>query len=75
MRRFADASGRTWEVVAGRESWGALYAIFIPVEGEGELRQAALKAASYEAALAALDGMDEAELRLLLNGSEPKRLE
>lgn len=85
MRRFDDHEGRSWEVVAGRESWGALVAIFIPVEGlhdprdaKGEvtegiaMRQAPLTASSYEAATSEFDRMDDGELRDLLLRSEPK---
>lgn len=74
MRRFDDHDGRSWEVVAGRESWGALFAIFIPVSrSEGDsMRQSRLDAASYEEATAAFDAMDDEELRALLNRSEPK---
>ena len=85
MRRFDDHEGQSWEVVAGRESWGALVAIFIPVErpadargtsGKGAdgiaMRQAPLSASSYEAATAEFDRLDDTGLRDLLLRSEPK---
>lgn len=74
MRRFDDHDGQSWEVVAGRESWGALVAIFIPVGGSGdvEMRQSPLSAVSYEAATAEFDRLDDGGLRQLLHRSEPK---
>lgn len=74
MRRFTDAEGREWEVVAGRESWGALFAIFIPVDAGREMRQSPLEASSYEEATAAFDAMDDGELGALLARSEPKTM-
>lgn len=74
MRRFADAEGRVWEVVAGRESWGALFAIFIPVESGPDLRQTPLPAQSYEEATLAFDAMSDAELLELLDRSVPKTM-
>lgn len=74
MRRFADDEGRPWEVVAGRESWGALFAIFIPVDSGPEMRQAPLAASSYEEATAAFDAMDDDALRALLSRSAPKTM-
>lgn len=74
MRRFTDRDGRVWEVVAGRESWGAIVALFIPV-AEGEVvRQAPMKASGYELAEAEMDRMGEAGLQELLDRSEPKTL-
>lgn len=59
----------------GRESWGRLVAIVVPVDGTTEIRQTALLAGSYEAATLELDGMSEDELRELLERSEPKTLD
>jgi hypothetical protein len=75
MRRFDDSEGRPWEVVAGRESWGAIFAIFIPVEGDGGVRQTALKASSYDEANVELGRLSQASLRELLERSTPKDLE
>jgi hypothetical protein len=75
VRRFVDDSGREWEVVAGRESWGAIYAIFVPVTGEQDVRQTQLQASSYEEANLEIDGLDESDLREMLQRSDPKRLE
>jgi hypothetical protein len=74
MRRFTDAAGRPWDVVVGRESWGTLYALFIPAGvGRAEsIRQALLRSESYEGAQLELDGCEEATLARLFEQSEPK---
>jgi hypothetical protein len=73
MRRFTDAEGRSWDVTIGRESWGALYALFIPVGSRAEpVRQALLQASDHIAAERELDAMDEAALRALLQRSVPR---
>lgn len=74
MRRFQDRDGRSWEVVAGRESWGAIVALFIPVEGADEIRQAPLEASGYELAELELDRLGEVGLQDLLDRSAPKTL-
>jgi len=71
MRRFRDSEGSEWEVVAGRESWGSIYAIFIPVV-EGELRQSPIQASGYEEATAELERLSEVELQVMLAQSQPK---
>ncbi|HEX7050604.1 MAG TPA: hypothetical protein VF188_10415 [Longimicrobiales bacterium] len=74
MRRFEDAHGSAWDVVVGRESWGAFYAIFVPA-GAGRrepVRQAPLHGSSAEAAEAELAAMDDATLRALLARSVVK---
>lgn len=75
MRRFDDSEGRQWEVVVGRESWGAIFAIFVPVSEGPPVRQTLLQASSFEAAHAELNGMPEAEVRALLARSHVKNLE
>ena len=81
MRRLEDANGRIWDVVVGRESWGALYAIFVPkaVSADGaepttspEVRQAPLDASAYADANEELEAMTDAALRELLARSTPK---
>jgi hypothetical protein len=72
MRRFEDRAGRTWDVVLGRESWGALLALFVPVTGSGPVRQAPLAASAYDAATQELDDLDDAALQRLLDGSAIK---
>jgi hypothetical protein len=74
VRRFQDGDGRRWEVLAGRESWGAIVAIFIPADGGDDLRQTPLSASSYGEANSELDGLDEEDLRDLLDRSGPKSL-
>ncbi|NLG60835.1 MAG: hypothetical protein GX539_01210 [Candidatus Cloacimonetes bacterium] len=71
MRRFRDAEGREWDVVLGRESWGSLLALFVPVGG-GAVMQAPLRSAGYDSAQHELDTMDEATLHELLRGATEK---
>lgn len=74
MRRFIDSSGRPWDVVLGRESWGSLLALFVPA-GVGRtepVRQAMLRAAGYEEAQAELESLPEPRLRELFESSTPK---
>jgi len=84
MRSFEDGDGRVWDVVAGRESWGAVYAIFIPRRGSSdaatghreapEPRQTALRATGYAEANRELDQLDGDGLRELLTRSDPKTI-
>jgi hypothetical protein len=74
MRRFTDRDGKSWEIVAGRESWGAIVALFIPVGEEGGIRQALLQATGYEEATTRLAAMTLPEVQELLDGSDPKSL-
>jgi hypothetical protein len=71
MRRFEDRDARTWDVVVGRASWGANYALFVPVDaGPEEIRQAPLRGAGFDEAAAELDNLDEDGLQVLLDNSE-----
>ncbi|HUG38955.1 MAG TPA: hypothetical protein VMM12_00635 [Longimicrobiales bacterium] len=73
MRRYTDRDGRPWDVVIGRESFGALLALFVPAAGNaGAPRQAMLAAESHVDADAELDGMEPAALDALFERSEPK---
>lgn len=75
MRRFTDPRDREWDVVVGRESFGALYALFVPAaETRAETRQALLQADSKMAAAELVDAMSHEELTALFERSEPKRL-
>jgi hypothetical protein len=75
VRRLTDRQGREWDVVLGRESFGALYALFVPVrDNPGAPRQALLRADSQAAADAELDALSTTELNDLLEGSEPKSM-
>lgn len=75
MREFSDGSGRRWDVVAGRESWGAFFAIFVPRSGGGDdpgIRQVALEASGHDEAAGELASLSDDELRELLDRSSPK---
>ena len=75
MRRFSDADGRTWDVVLGRESWGTLYALFVPagIGRDEPIRQALLRSSGYDQAQRELETMDEPDLLRLLADAEPRR--
>lgn len=76
MRRYSDPRGRSWDVVVGRESFGALYALFVPAgRTRAETRQTLLQADSQMAAQDSLESMSEEELNELFQRSEPKRLQ
>lgn len=86
MRTFTDERGRGWDVVAGRESWGSIVALFIPrADGaggaggagapdgaRGAIRQAPLRASGYEQGNRELARCTEEELQELLDRSVPK---
>lgn len=72
MRTFEELSGRGWEVVVGRQSWGAVVAIFVPRDGSDDVRETPLSASSYEAGNDELDELDVQGLRRLLAASSPK---
>ena len=74
MRRFRDPSGRPWEAVVGRESWGAFFAIFVPTAGDA-IRQTQLDAGSWSDAERELDELDEPGLHEMLARSTEKSLE
>lgn len=75
MRRYTDPKDRSWDVVVGRESFGALYAIFVPAAGmRAEIRQTLLRAESQMAAQESLAELSNEELTELFQRSEPKRL-
>jgi hypothetical protein len=71
MRRFRDRDGRVWDVVVGRESWGALLALFVPVDGDG-VRQTMLNAAGYNEAHQELDALEPDAVQALLDRSVEK---
>lgn len=72
MRTFRDEAGRGWDVVAGRESWGAIVAIFVPRTGSADVRQIVLDASNHVEATTELAQLDEPRLRDLLRESRPK---
>jgi len=71
MRRFIDRSGKHWDIVAGRESWGANVALFVPVGGGG-IRQSILSAVSADRAGMELDELDDIALLALFDRSTEK---
>lgn len=73
MRRFVDREGRSWDIVVGRESFGALYALFVPAAGNpAGMRQTLLQAESRGGALSELDGLQDEDIEALLQRSDPK---
>jgi hypothetical protein len=76
VRRYTDPRGRQWDIVVGRESFGALYALFVPAaDTRAETRQSLLHADSQGAALEAVEEMAEDDLHDLFARSEPKRIQ
>jgi hypothetical protein len=74
MERFTDREGREWDVVLGRESWGAIVALFVPrTDANVAIRQAPLAASSYETAAQELSSLDRAALQALLDRSSIKQ--
>jgi len=75
VRRYTDSRGRAWDVVVGRESFGALYALFVPAgETRAETRQALLQQESKPQAQEAVEAMSDDEMDELFARAEPKRL-
>ncbi len=74
MRRFSDERGEPWDAVVGRESWGTLYALFVPAapRATAPIRQALLQSAGYEQAQQELDAMDDAALHELFRAAQPR---
>ncbi len=61
-----------WDAVVGRESWGAVVAIFVPKRGAESPRQTLLNVTSLEKGNRLLREMSEEELRNMLGVSIPK---
>ena len=75
MRRYTDSEGRVWDVVLGRESFGALLALFVPAAGNTEPpRQTMLDADSRQGGATELGDMEPAELDELFQRSQPKEI-
>ena len=75
MRRYTDPDGRPWDVVLGRESFGALLALFVPAAGNGAApRQTMLGADSRQGAATELEDLEPAELDALFERSQPKEI-
>lgn len=81
MRTFRDEQGREWDVVAGRESWGSIVALFIPRnggaakpdDGSSTIRQARLQSSGYEEGNRELARCSDEDLQELLDRSVPKQ--
>jgi len=69
MRRFTDRTGRTWEVVPGRGSWGMHVVLFVPEGHDAEIRQAELAVSAMERAIDEIERADQARLQQLFDGS------
>ncbi len=69
MRVFQDSTGREWEVVVGRESWGTVVAIFILRKESEPPRQALLEVSSADEGNRLLQEMTKGDLQALLGGS------
>lgn len=72
MRRFEDDGGGVWDAVVGRESWGAVVALFVPRSGSGPARQASIPAKGFEEATAWMESCTDDELRERLAESTEK---
>lgn len=70
MKSFTDDSGREWDVLVGRESWGAPVLLFSARRG-GENRTVPLVADTRLGAEQLLEGLSEIELRARLDASDP----
>lgn len=68
MRHFTDEQGRSWDVVVGRESWGAPVLLFTERAGDA-IRQAPLAAQTMLDAGQALAELSDDELRERLAGA------
>jgi len=72
VRRFEGTDGRAWDVVVGRESWGTLVALFVPIGREAPIRQTVLRADSQDVAMAEIHDVTPRELEALLERSTIK---
>jgi hypothetical protein len=75
VRRFVDRTGRRWDVVIGRESWGAHCALFVALGEGGEVRQVALRASARDEAMTELDALDDDGLQQMLDTSRIREAE
>jgi hypothetical protein len=70
MRLIEDAEGRSWDVMVGRESWGALALIF-SLRGDNENRTVPIAAETLRDAERELAALTDDDLRLRLADSRP----
>lgn len=68
MRELRDASGATWDVVVGKESWGTLVLLFSR-RGASEVRTLVIAAESQLEAERELDALSDDDLRQRLSES------
>ena len=71
MRAFVDRDGSRWDIVLGRESWGALVLLFVPA-APAPVRQAFFPADGYDIAVVALDELPDDRIQQLLDESQPR---
>ena len=75
MREFVDATGERWDVILGRESWGAFYLLFVPGgerRSDVPVRRAIVEEESQVEASRMLMGATEEELQAFFQRSEPR---
>ncbi len=73
VREFVDDEGRQWDVVVGRESWGSLFALFIPRGGTSDgIRQTLMESVSTGDANQELMRCGADELKELFHRSQLK---
>ncbi|NJD09791.1 MAG: hypothetical protein FIB01_04880 [Gemmatimonadetes bacterium] len=70
MRAFVDRDGGRWDVVLGRESYGAFVLLFVPALA-GPVRQASFPVDGYDIAVVALAELPAARIQQLLDESLP----
>jgi hypothetical protein len=73
VRQFRDSTGREWEVVVGRESWGTVVAIFVARGGTEPPREAMMEVSSADEGNRVLLSMSVEELHGLLLASKQKQ--
>jgi hypothetical protein len=70
VRSFLDASGASWQVTVGKESWGTLVLVFSPAR-PGGARTSILNAETMFQANVELEALTDDELRARLTDSRP----
>lgn len=70
MRIVEDAEGRSWDVMVGRGSWGALVLLF-SLRGANENRTAELASETVRQAEQELAALSDDEVRARLADSKP----
>jgi len=70
MRVVEDAQGRSWDVMVGRGSWGALVLLF-SLRGANENRTAHIASETVRQAEQELSALSDDEVRARLADSKP----